>query len=181
MLLLAGGASLLVGNAYQAQMPGFATDLGHGNADLSYSMLMAADASGALFAGLMLESRGLLRPSPRTALILALLWCCTLAAFAMSNVYLLSLALLFVAGFVELSFSSMAQTLVQLQAPEEMRGRVIGAYSMSAFGMRTVSGVTVGVVGGWIGIHGSLALSAMVLLVLVVALLAFSLRPVSAR
>jgi MFS family permease len=96
-------------------------------------------------------------------------------------VYLLSLALLFVAGFVELSFSSMAQTLVQLQAPEEMRGRVIGAYSMSAFGMRTVSGVTIGVVGGWIGIHGSLALSAMVLLVLVVALLAFSLRPVSAR
>jgi MFS family permease len=181
MLLLAGGASLLVGNAYQAQMPGFATDLGHGDADLSYSMLMAADASGALFAGLMLESRGLLRPNPRTALILALLWCCTLAAFAMSNIYLLSLALLFVAGFVELSFSSMAQTLVQLQAPEQMRGRVIGAYSMSAFGMRTVSGVTVGVVGGWIGIHGSLALSALALLVLVVGLLTFSLRPVSPR
>lgn len=181
MLLLAGGVSLLVGNAYLAQMPGFATDLGHGNADLSYSMLMAADATGALFAGLMLESRGLLRPSPRTALILALVWCCTLAAFAMSSVYVLSLGLLFVAGFVELSFSSMAQTLVQLRAPEEMRGRVIGAYSMAAFGMRTVSGVTVGVVGGWIGIHGSLALSAIVLLVLVVGLLAFSLRPVSAR
>ena len=181
MLLLAGGSSLLVGNAYQAQMPGFANDLGHGDADFSYGMLMAADATGALFAGLMLESRGLLRPSPRTALILALVWCCTLAAFAMSSVYLLSLALLFVAGFVELSFSSMAQTLVQLQAPEAMRGRVIGVYSMSAFGMRTVSGVTVGIVGGWIGIHSSLALSAIVLLVLVLGLLTFSLRPVSAR
>lgn len=181
MLLLAGGASLFVGNAYQAQMPGFAHDLGHGDADFSYSMLMAADAMGALFAGLMLESGGFLRPSPRSALILALLWCCTLAAFAMSNVYLLSLALLFVAGFVELSFSSMAQTLVQLQAPEEIRGRVIGAYSMSALGMRTISGVTVGVVGGWIGIHSSLALSAIVLLVLVLGLLTFSLRPVSAR
>lgn len=181
MLLLAGGASLFVGNAYQAQMPGFAHDLGHGDADFSYSMLMAADAMGALFAGLMLESGGFLRPSPRSALSLALLWCCTLAAFAMSNVYLLSLALLFVAGFVELSFSSMAQTLVQLQAPEEIRGRVIGAYSMSALGMRTISGVTVGVVGGWIGIHSSLALSAIVLLVLVLGLLTFSLRPVSAR
>jgi hypothetical protein len=41
--------------------------------------------------------------------------------------------------------------------------------------------VTVGVVGGWIGIHGSLALSALALLVLVVGLLTFSLRPVSPR
>jgi MFS family permease len=179
MLLLAGGAALFVGNAYQAQMPGFAHDLGHGDADLSYSMLLAADAMGALFAGLMLESRGLLQPNPRTALILALLWCCTLAAFALSKLYLLSLMLLFVAGFVELSFSSMAQTLVQLRAPEDVRGRVIGAFSTSALGMRTISGVTVGVVGGWIGIHGSLALSAMLVLALVLALLAFSLRPVS--
>src|SRR5213076_893871 len=48
MTLLAGGASLLVGNAYQAQMPEFARDLGHGNADFTYSMLLAADAAGAL-------------------------------------------------------------------------------------------------------------------------------------
>ena len=32
MILLAGGTSLFVGNAYQAQMPGFAQDLGHGDA-----------------------------------------------------------------------------------------------------------------------------------------------------
>lgn len=176
MLLLTGGAALFVGNAYQAQMPGFATDLGHGDADLSYSMLMAADAIGALFAGLMLESRSLLQPNPRTAQILAVLWCCTLGAFAISKIYLLSLILLFMAGFVELSFNSMAQTLVQLQAPAEVRGRVIGVLFMAASGMRTVSGVTVGVMGAWIGIHGSLALSAMLLLTLVLVLLAFSLR-----
>lgn len=176
MLLLTGGAALFVGNAYQAQMPGFATDLGHGDADLSYSMLMAADAIGALFAGLMLESRSLLQPNARTAQILAVLWCCTLGAFAISKIYLLSLILLFMAGFVELSFNSMAQTLVQLQAPAEVRGRVIGVLFMAASGMRTVSGVTVGVMGAWIGIHGSLALSAMLLLTLVLVLLAFSLR-----
>src|SRR5438552_3259735 len=50
MTLLAGGASLLVGNAYQAQMPEFARDLGHGDADFTYSMLLAADAAGALLA-----------------------------------------------------------------------------------------------------------------------------------
>ena len=180
MLLLSGGAALFVGNAYQAQLPGFAHDLGHGEADFAYTMLLGADAAGALFAGLMLESRGLLRANPRTALILALLWCVTLTAFAVSRLYVLSLVLLFIAGFVELSFNSMAQTLVQLRAPADIRGRVIGAFSTSAFGMRTISGVSVGVVGGLIGIHTSLALSALFVLAMVLGLLTFRLRPAAA-
>lgn len=177
MILLAGCASLFIGTAYQAQMPEFAHDLGHMDADLSYSMLLGADAAGALTAGFVLESRGLLPPNPRTAFILALLWCAALVGFAMSAIYPLSLALLFIAGFVELSFNSMAQTLVQLNAPADIRGRVIGVYSMAALGMRTFSGVTIGVVGGLIGIHYSLALSAVILAALVAVLLAFSIRP----
>ncbi len=39
MILLAGAASLFIGNGYQPQMPEFANDLGHGDADLSCSML----------------------------------------------------------------------------------------------------------------------------------------------
>jgi len=176
MTLLAGGASLFIGTAYQAQMPGFAHDLGHTDADLSYSVLLAADAAGALIAGFVLESRGLLPPNPRTACILALLWCAALVGFAASTIYPLSLALLFVAGFVELSFNSMAQTLVQLNAPADIRGRVIGMYSMAALGMRTFSGVTVGVIGGLIGIHYSLALSALMLAGVVAVLLPLTMR-----
>ncbi len=82
MTMLAGGAAFFVGNAYQAQMPGFATDLGHGDPGISYSMLLAADAAGALAAGIALETFGLLRPDPRTALILALLWGIALGSFA---------------------------------------------------------------------------------------------------
>jgi MFS family permease len=176
MVLLAGGASLFIGTAYQAQMPGFAHDLGHMDADLSYSMLLAADAAGALLAGFVLESRGLLPPNPRTACVLALLWCIALVGFAVASAYPLALTLLFIAGFVELSFNSMAQTLVQLHAPADIRGRVIGVYSMAALGMRTFSGVTIGVIGGWIGIHHSLALSALVLAALVVVLLSLAVR-----
>ncbi|HZD19061.1 MAG TPA: MFS transporter, partial [Burkholderiales bacterium] len=65
MTLLAGGASLLVGNAYQAQMPEFAHDLAHGDGGFTYSALFGADAAGALCAGLALEARGLLPPRPR--------------------------------------------------------------------------------------------------------------------
>jgi MFS family permease len=176
MILLAGLASLFVGNGYQPQMPEFASDLGHGDADLSYSMLLAADAAGALAAGVILESRGLLQARPRTAFVLAMLWCVAIAGFAVCTIYPLALALLFAVGFLELSFNAMAQTLVQLRAPESERGRVIGLYILSALGMRAFSGVTIGIIGGLIGIHVSLALSATALLAILTTLLALTTR-----
>ena len=170
MTLLAGAASMLVGNAYQAQMPGFALDLGHGEQSVAYSALLSADALGALTAGIVLESRSLLAARPRTAFILALIWCVALGSFALARHYLLVLALLAIAGFVELSFNSMAQALVQLNAPPAARPRVIGVFAMASLGMRLFSGLTIGVLGSVIGIHWSLALSAGVLFVLVCVL-----------
>ena len=177
MILLASCYSLFVGNAYQAQMPEFARDLGHGDPGPLYSMLLAADAAGAFLAGVLLETRGLLQPKPRTACILAMLWCCAIGGFAMVGAYPAALLLLFFAGFLELSFSSMAQTLVQLRAPPEIRGRVIWLYGMGALGFRAFSGVSVGVMGAMLGIHWSLALSAAVLFAIVTGLLAYSGRP----
>lgn len=170
MVLLAGGASFFIGNAYQAQMPELAHDLGHLHADATYSLLLGADALGALIAAVALETKGL-PLTPRTAIVLAMIWCVALSGFAMATTYVVAVALLLVAGFVELSFNSMAQTLVQLNAPNQIRGRVIGVFLMSSLGMRTFSGITVGVIGSIIGVHYSIALSAGVLFVLISGLL----------
>jgi MFS family permease len=172
MTVLVGASAFFIGNAYQAQMPGFAVDFGLGRPDFTYSILLAADAAGGLIAGLILESRGLLPPKVRTAFILAMIWCCALAGFARSSTYALAITLLFIAGFVELAFNSMAQSLVQLNAPAEIRGRVIGVFAMSANGMRTFSGLSVGLLGASIGIHNSLSYSAAALLVLYIAIFA---------
>ncbi len=176
MTLLAGGASMLVGNAYQAQMPEYAHDLGRGAADMSYSLLLAADAAGALIAGVILESRGFLQARPKTAFILAILWCCAIGGFAVVTTYALAWALLFVSGFLQLAFNAMAQTLVQIDAPAAIRGRVIGLYTTASLGLRAFAGVTVGLAGGLVGIHWSLAASAMALLALTIGLFAFTLR-----
>jgi len=163
MILLAGGASFFIGNSYQAQMPGFANDLGHGDPGTSYSMLLAADAAGALVAGFLLEIRGgnLLKTQASSAMKLAVMWAAALACFACVRSYPVALVLLFTAGFFELSFSSMSQTLVQLHAPSDIRGRVLGLFNMSALGLRAFSGITVGLVGSLTTIHRSLASSAL--------------------
>jgi hypothetical protein len=171
MTVLGGCYAFFVGNAYNAQMPGFAYDLGHGDPGVAYSVLLAADAGGAMLGGVLLESRAILAASPHTAIILAIVWACALTGFALSTVYPLAVALLFTAGFFELAFNSMAQALVQLNAPLDMRGRVIGLYNMASLGLRAFSGVTVGLVGSMIGVHWSLALFATVMLAIACGLL----------
>jgi hypothetical protein len=54
-----------------------------------------------------------------------------------------------------------------------LRGRLIGLFSMSVYGLRAFSGLTVGVIGGLIGVHWSLALSSLILLSVTVALFGF--------
>jgi MFS family permease len=173
MLVLAGSASFFIGNSYQAQMPGFAHDLRHGNPGVAYSLLLGADALGALCAGFLLESRGgWLQTRASSAERIALLWGAALLAFSFARTYFMALPFLFLAGFFELSFSSMAQALVQIHAPEAIRGRVLGLFAMSSSGLRTFSGVTVGIAGSIVSIHASLAASSIAFMIVVAILLA---------
>jgi MFS family permease len=176
MILLAAVSSLFVGNAFQAQMPEYAHDLGTDDAGALYSILLGANAAGALSGGLLLESRGLLAARPQTAIAFTLLWCLVIAGFAAAKSYPLAVALMFVAGFLNLAYSSMAQTLVQIHAPAQLRGRLIGLYNTANNGMRAFSGVTVGIAGSLIGIHWSLALSAMALLAATLGVWAYATR-----
>jgi MFS family permease len=172
MTLLAGAASFFVGNAYSSQMPSFAADLGHGDPGVSYSLLLAADAAGGFLGGIVLEGGGLLPPRPRTAIVLAMLWCAALATFSLANSYALAVCFLFAAGFLELSFNAMAQSLVQLNAPIDKRGRVIGLFNMASLGLRAFSGISVGLFGSLVGVHWSLALSALATLAIAAGLVA---------
>jgi hypothetical protein len=83
---------------------------------------------------------------------------------------------MFIAGFVELSYNSMNQTLVQIHAPTQIRGRVLGLYSMAQMGLKSFAGISVGVVGSGIGVHYSLLLAVSILFV-VTLLLFVMIRP----
>ena len=63
-------------------------------------------------------------------------------------------------GFLELSFNAMAQSLVQLNA-RPTSADVSSACNMSSLGLRAFSGISVGRLGSPIGVHWSLALSAL--------------------
>ena len=177
MVVLGGSASLFVGNAFQSLMPAFANDLGAGSAGFTYSALLMATAAGAVFGGFLLEGKGWLRAKTQSTILCTVAWCVAIGGFAISRNYYLSLILLFCAGILNLAFYSSAQAIVQMEAPADLRGRLIGLFTMSAQGLRAFSGVTVGIVGSIVGIHSSLALSAAGLFVVTAVLLRYSEKP----
>ena len=69
--------------------------------------------------------------------------------------------LLVIGGVANLAAMSITQTVVQLRAPREKRGQVIGLYGVGANGMRIGSGFTVGLFGAVVGLRWSLGLSAV--------------------
>jgi MFS family permease len=172
MLLLGGATSFFVGSAFQAQMPEYAHDLGSDESGLWYSILLAANAAGAILGAVLLESADVFRLTARTAIVCAGAWGITIGLFAFAASYPVAVALLVVAGVFNIAFTSIAQTLVQLLAPPHVRGSVVGIYNTASLGLRAGSGVTVGVLGAVINIHWSLALSAAAVVATAAVLLA---------
>ena len=163
MTLLIGCVSLFVGNAYQAQMPQFTLSLIPRDNGFYYSILLIASGIGAMSAGIILETKNMLAPKTSSVFYLVFLWCLAIIAFAISKNIYVSITILFIMGFFELTYNSMAQTIVQLNAPPEIRGRVVGLFNMSFLGLKTFSGVTTGFIGSAIGIHWALGLSSVLL------------------
>jgi MFS family permease len=173
MVGVVGLVALIVGPAIQVQLPEFAAAMGEEDAGLKYTALQTAYAAGAVLGGISLEWSGLLRPGTQTAIVLAGLWSLSVLIFALAPAYAVALAALLAAGFFRLAFGSMAQALVQLAAPPDIRGRVLGLFNASQLGLQTGSGLTVGILGSLVGAHWSLGLSAAVLLVAIAAMLAY--------
>ena len=174
MIVLAGVSSFFVGNAFQAQMPEYAEMLGADDTGVRYSILLAANAAGAILGTLMLEGATWMRPSARTAIVCAGLWGTAMALFALTNSYMVAVALLVAAGIFSIAFTSMAQTLVQVLAPAQIRGTVVGLFNTAMLGLRAGSGITVGVLGTFIGVRQSLELSCAMVVAVSVVLLARS-------
>jgi MFS family permease len=177
MIILGGLGSFFVGASLQSAMPVFAGMLGTGNGGTAYGVLLFATGAGGVLGGLLLEATGKLKPSVPAAVASTAIYGLAILGFAVTRSYPLAVALLFLAGVANLASMSIGQTVVQLMAPPEERGRVIGVYGMSTSGLRAGSGFTVGLLGAAIGVHWSLGLSAAALCVGTGLTAIYALRP----
>jgi len=166
MIVLAGLGSFFVGSAIQTAMPAIATSMdgagtGGASGGTAYGVLLFANGLGGVLGGLLLEGTGWLRLSVRAAMWSTAVYGLSSALFAFSHDYLVAALLLVVGGIANLAAMSITQTVVQLLAPREKRGQVVGLYGVAANGLRIGSGFTVGLLGAVFGLRVSLGVSAL--------------------
>ena len=155
--------SFFVGSAIQTAMPSIATSIGGASGGTAYGVLLFANGLGGVLGGLLLEGTGWLRLSVRAALVSTAVYGVTSALFAFSHDFVVAALLLVVGGVANLAAMSITQTVVQMLAPREKRGQIVGLYGVGANGMRLGSGFTVGIFGAIVGLRVSLGLSALAL------------------
>jgi MFS family permease len=173
MIILAGLGSFFVGSAMQTSMPSIADSTAGLSAGTAYGVLLFANGLGGVVGGLLLEGTGWIRLSVRAALWSTAVYGASSVLFALSHNYLIAAPLLVVGGVANLAALSITQTVVQLRAPREKKGQVIGVYGVGANGMRIGSGLTVGLLGAAIGLRPALGVSAAALCVSVAVLAVF--------
>ncbi|HEF4731427.1 MFS transporter [Burkholderia multivorans] len=125
--LLLGGISLdlfavLFGGA-TALLPVYAKELLHVGPQ-GLGLLRSAPAVGALAVGLVLSRRAIGNGVGKKLLVAVATYGVCIAAFGLSRSFLLSLALLAISGAADTVSVVVRQTLIQLETPDRMRGRV---------------------------------------------------------
>jgi predicted MFS family arabinose efflux permease len=125
--LLLGSISLdlfavLFGGA-TALLPVFAKEILHVGPQ-GLGMLRSAPAVGALFVGLILSRHAISSGVGKKLLIAVAAYGICIVVFGLSRSFLLSLVLLAIAGAADTISVVVRQTLVQLETPNRMRGRV---------------------------------------------------------
>ena len=163
MIILAGLGSFFIGAAMQTAMPAVASSTTGISSGTAYGVLLFANGLGGVLGGLLLEGTGWVRLSVRAALWSTAVYGVSTVFFAVSHDYLISAPLLVIGGIANLAAMSITQTVVQLRAPREKKGQVIGVYGVGASGMRIGSGITVGFLGAALGLRPALGWSSAAL------------------
>jgi MFS family permease len=149
LVILVVGLVLLFGSNFNVFLPLFATDVLHVGAR-GFGFLSAAIGVGALLSALWLAWSNQ-RPTIRGVLIGTLVFGVLEAIFAVSRIYLLSLALIASAGFAETTFAQLSITMLQTVAPDHLRGRVMSAYILFFDGSVPLGYLLVGWLSGLYG------------------------------
>jgi MFS family permease len=166
---------------YQTLLPVFADQMSHGSAQtvvdflcngknpilnclnpeaLPLGLMFSAVGIGAVTGAILVASlpeharRGRLLTLGNLGLPVLLL------AFVNSTIFIISLFLLLLVGMGQVFQNALANTLLQITSPDELRGRVMSQYSLVSQGMHQLGGLQAGFVADWIGAPLSVGIGA---------------------
>lgn len=148
------------GMSYMTMMPVFAVDILKVGAE-GQGQLLSISGLGALLITLFLGSKSNLGHEGLRVIGGAVLFGITVAAFAVTSQFVgsfpLALTLMFIIGVCSSMYMIAIMTSLQLMVPDNMRGRVMGFYSMT-WSILPLGGMQAGAIANVIGAHWALVI-----------------------
>jgi MFS family permease len=155
------GISSIFGFSYITLLPLFAGEILQAGPQ-GYGLLMAGAGVGALGAALLLASLGNYQRKGLLLTVGNFLFPTALLLFAFSPIYGLSWVCLVVAGAGLITQNALANTLLQANAPDHLRGRTLSLYTLMLLGMQPIGGLQIGTMARLVGAQEALAISALI-------------------
>lgn len=147
-LLFLSGITAMFGFSFLPMLPVFARDTLRTDAS-GYGILVASVGVGALCGALGLATLGGSSRQRWLALVGAAAFGLALVATALTRGFWAALVLLTITGSLMVTHSISANTTVQSDAPDQLRGRVMGFYSLVVLGLAPFGALQV----GWVSEH----------------------------
>jgi len=149
-LAVLGFATTFLGNPVLTFLPLFAQNVFHGGVT-QYTWLMAFAGAGAVSGALVVAWLGSFRHMGRTVLTMQFVCGVLVILFAITRVLVLNALLLFLIGVCLVMAMALLSSLVQLNAPNDMRGRVMSIYMVAFRGGMPLGSLAA----GWIATRTS--------------------------
>jgi len=171
IVLLIGAGSLFTWSA--STLFPMLSDLFH-RRQAGFTMIMIFNGIGAAVGAALLAANGD-RISRRLQVYGgSALFCLSLLGLSLAGVFWQVLVMLTVGGFAMIVFGMAAQTLVQEEVPDELRGRVMAVYSLVFQGLFPVGGLEIGFLANHYGAMNAIRLNGAVCLAITLLILAWS-------
>lgn len=149
------------GFSFISMLPVFARDL-LGMEAAGYGALVSGVGLGAVAAALGMAGFGPRSRTARLAIGSSVLFGLALTGAAFAPEFWWALALFSVTGCLMALSGIVANTMLQLEAPDHLRGRVMGFYSFTVLGMAPFGSLQAGWVSEHFGVRAALALGGIV-------------------
>jgi predicted MFS family arabinose efflux permease len=124
-------------------LPVFARDVFHGGPNL-YTIFLVCSGIGSICGALLVAGLGKHKHMGLLVLLMLMGLGVLIAAFALSRTFVFSCILIFFSGAMLLAVFTSIGSLVQMIAPDDMRGRVISVYNVAFRGGMPVGSLVVG-------------------------------------
>ena len=149
-------------------LPIFADQVLHTGAT-GFGFLTASQGVGALAGALSLAILQRRLASGKVQFFIGLAWSAFLLLFSLSRSYPLSLLLLMLSGFCQISFVATTNTRIQQATPDHLRGRVMALYAQALMGVGPIGSFQAGALAHFFGAPVAMASGAVVSAIFVTA------------